>query len=168
MALLPLANSCYDGYYEGVSKKKLEPLLEEEAFLHLQRTADAYLQLTVDFLKSYGLSPTQYNVLRILRGAGEDGLPCREIGQRMITRDPDITRLLDRLETRGWAERERLKTDRRVVVTRITADGLRLIDSIDEPIRALHRERLGRMKAERLRKLIALLSEARGFTAGEG
>ena len=142
-------------------------MLEEEAFLRLQRTADAYLQLAAEFLKPYRLSPTQYNVLRILRGAGDEGLPCGEIGNRMITRDPDITRLLDRLENSGWVERERLKTDRRVVLTRITAEGLRLVDSIDEPIWALHRERLGRMGAERLRELIALLGEARNLAAVE-
>lgn len=149
------------------ARHKPEPVLEEEAFLHLQRTADAYLQLAAGLLRPYGLSPTQYNVLRILRGAGDEGLPCGEIANRMITRDPDITRLLDRLENRGWVERQRLKTDRRVVLTRITPEGLRLVGSIDEPMRALHRKRLGRMEEGRLRELISLLGEARSLTVEE-
>src|SRR5215470_13051287 len=88
---------------------------EQEAYLALLRTADA-LEMQVEAkLKEFGLTGTQYNALRILRGAGADGLPCSEIGERMITHDPDITRLLDRLEKRGLAERARCKKDRRVI-----------------------------------------------------
>src|SRR6202165_3546414 len=86
---------------------------EAEAYLSLLRTADA-LQTQVEArLKELGLTGTQYNALRILRGAGREGLPCREIGERMITRDPDITRLLNRLEDRGFAQRPRARHDRR-------------------------------------------------------
>src|SRR5919108_1101542 len=89
--------------------------LEEEAFLNLQRTADALLHGLEAALKPAGLSPSQYNVLRILRGAEAEGLACREVGERMVTRDPDITRLLDRLEARGLVMRARDREDRRVI-----------------------------------------------------
>src|ERR1700675_379594 len=98
---------------------------EAEAYLSLLRTADA-LQTQVEArLKLFGLTGTQYNALRILRGAGPEGLPCREIGERMITRDPDITRLLDRLEDRGFVQRTRAKNDRRVICGKITPAGLK-------------------------------------------
>src|SRR5207245_10164892 len=99
--------------------------LENEVFLNLLRTADALLRDVEQILKAVELSHTQYNVLRILRGAGRQGLACQEIGERMLTRDPDITRLLDRLEARALVSRARGRADRRVVQTRITPAGLR-------------------------------------------
>ncbi len=140
-------------------KKKLEPLLEEEVFLMLQRAADLQLQAISGLLKVFNLSPTQYNVLRILRGAGSDGLPCGEIGQRLITRDPDITRLLDRLEARGLVKRARQEQDRRVVQVWIAEEGLRLVDAMDVPVRNMHRERIGQIGRTKLEQLIALLDE---------
>src|ERR1700682_1900557 len=100
---------------------------EAEAYLSLLRTADALETQVEARLKEFGLTGTQYNALRILRGAGPDGLPCREIGERMITRDPDITRLLDRLEDRGFVERTRARDDRRVIYGKIPAAGLKLL-----------------------------------------
>src|ERR1700722_11440446 len=97
---------------------------EEAAFLDLLRTCDLLSRGPAQFLKSEDLSPTQYNVLRILRGAQPAGLPCGEIANRMITRDPDITRLLDRLEKRELISRFRETKDRRMVVARITPQGL--------------------------------------------
>src|SRR4030095_13474299 len=94
--------------------------VEEEAFLNVQRTADVLMQQLVSVLKSYGLSPTQYNVLRILRGAGAAGMTCKDVGSRMITPDPDITRLLDRLERRNLLTRNRAREDRRFVTIQIT------------------------------------------------
>src|SRR6266536_5283270 len=94
---------------------------EQEAYLSLLRTADALQSSMESKLKEFGLTGTQYNALRILRGAGADGLPCSEVGERMITRDPDITRLLDRLQKRGLVERARGRGDRRVVYGKITA-----------------------------------------------
>src|ERR1700689_3564024 len=88
---------------------------EQEAYLSLLRTADALQSQVEGRLKEFGLTGTQYNALRILRGAGTDGLPCREIGERMITHDPDVTRLLNRLEDRGLVERTRARDDPRVV-----------------------------------------------------
>src|SRR5918992_748846 len=111
--------------------------LEEEAFLNLQRTGDALLHGLEAALKPVGLSPSQYNVLRILRGAEAEGLACREVAERMVTRDPDITRLLDRLEARGLVIRARDREDRRVITVRITPEGLRLLQELDAPV-AVH------------------------------
>src|ERR1700688_3356045 len=107
------------------------PSLEEAAFLDLLRTTDMLSRGLGTILKPEDLSSTQYNVLRILRGAPE-GLPCGEIAKRMITRDPDITRLLDRLEKRGLISRSREIKDRRTVTARITPAGLKLLGSLDE------------------------------------
>jgi DNA-binding MarR family transcriptional regulator len=134
---------------------------EEEAFVNLQKTADALMQGIAVLLKPVGLSATQYNVLRILRGAGKDGLPCGEIGARMITRDPDITRLLDRLGTRGLVTRMREEKDRRVITARITKDGLRMLKELDAPIQQYHQKQLGHMGEKKLVELIWLLELAR-------
>ena len=137
------------------------PCPEENLFLDLVRTCDLLSRLPAHVLKQADLSATQYNVLRILRGAPE-GLACGQIGQRMITRDPDITRLLDRLEKRGLIERHRPSRDRRRVLTRITAAGLELLARLDEPIREAHRRQLGHLGREGLQQLEELLAEARG------
>lgn len=143
---------------EGSRKKVSHP--EEDAFLDLLRTTDLLSRGPAQVLKSEDLSATQYNVLRILRGAPE-GLACGEIGNRMITRDPDITRLLDRLEKRGLISRERDTKDRRMVLTRITAEGLKLLARLDDPVQAAHRRQLGHLGRERLRQLAELLSTCR-------
>jgi DNA-binding MarR family transcriptional regulator len=135
--------------------------LEAEVFVSLFRTADALARGAEAVLKPSGLSPTQYNVLRILRGAGTEGLACNEVGCRMISRDPDITRLLDRLESRGLILRARGEKDRRVVKTRITAEGLRLLSELDAPVQELHRRQLHHLPAKELRQLSRLLERAR-------
>src|SRR5882762_5359070 len=122
---------------------------EEAAFLELLRTTDMLSRGLVKVLKIEDLSGTQYNVLRILRGAPE-GLPCGEIASRMITRDPDVTRLLDRLEKRGLVSRCRETQDRRTVLTRITPAGLKLLTRLDQPVQATHRKQLGPLCGERL------------------
>jgi DNA-binding MarR family transcriptional regulator len=135
---------------------------EQEAYLSLLRTADA-LQAQIEArLKEFGLTGTQYNALRILRGAGPEGLPCREIGERMITRDPDITRLLNRLEGRGFVERTRAKHDRRVIYGKITAAGLKLLREMDSPIEKYSRDMLRHVGQEKLKQLIELLELVRG------
>ncbi len=133
---------------------------EEAAFLDLLRTADRLGRGVAGVLRAEGLSSTQYNVLRILRGAPE-GLSCGEIGDRMITRDPDITRLLDRLEKRHLISRSREAKDRRTVVTRIAPAGLTLLARLDAPVRQAHRRQLAHLGARKLRKLMQLLREAR-------
>ena len=130
---------------------------EEAAFLDLLRTTDMLSRRLVPVLKAEDLSATQYNVLRILRGAPE-GLACGEIAGRMITRDPDVTRLLDRLEKRGLISRGRETKDRRTVMARITPEGLTLLSRLDEPVQAAHRKQLGHLGRERLRTLVKLLS----------
>jgi DNA-binding MarR family transcriptional regulator len=142
------------------NKRPGTPSPEEAAFLDLLRTTDMLSRGLVAILKPEDLSSTQYNVLRILRGAPE-GLPCGEIAKRMITRDPDITRLLDRLEKRGLISRSREARDRRTVMARITGAGLKLLARLDEPIQEAHRKQLGHLGRERLRLLTDLLREAR-------
>jgi DNA-binding MarR family transcriptional regulator len=112
-------------------------------------------------LKSAGLSHTQYNVLRILRGASPETLSCGEIAQRLITRDPDITRLLDRLESRGLISRMRGTTDRRVVRSTVTPAGLDLLQQLDEPLHQAHLRQLAHMSEQDLQTLVRLLEEAR-------
>lgn len=136
------------------------PLPEEAAYLDLASTADRLSRPVAQLLKTEDLSPPQYNVLRILRGCPE-GLTCREIGRRMITRDPDITRLLDRLERRKLILRSRDTQDRRVVLTRITENGIDLLARLDQPVRDLHRKLLGHLGAERLHALGRLLEACR-------
>lgn len=133
---------------------------EETTFLELCRTTDILSRRLSVVLKAEDLSANQYNVLRILRGA-PDGLPCGEIGNRMITRDPDITRLLDRLEKRGLIARSRETKDRRMVLASITPDGLKLLARLDQPVREAHRGELGHLGKERLRALTELLRAAR-------
>jgi len=133
---------------------------EEALFLDLLRTTDMLTRGLVPLLKAEAISSNQYNVLRILRGS-PDGLPCGEIANRMITRDPDITRLLDRLEKRSLISRCRETKDRRMVMARITPEGLKLLARLDEPIQEGHRRQLGHLGRERIRALTELLLAAR-------
>src|SRR5579862_2470134 len=141
--------------------KKPRSTLEEAVFLDLLRTCDLLSRGPAQFLRSEDLSSTQYNVLRILRGAPPAGLPCGEIADRMITRDPDITRLLDRLEKRELISRCRETKDRRMVVARITTQGLKLLARLDEPVQEMHGKQLGHLGGARLKKLQELLAAAR-------
>lgn len=135
--------------------------LTVEASLEVLRTADVLVQGLAATLKPYGLSLNQYNVLRILRGAEPGGLPCGQIAERMLTRDPDMTRLLDRLEGRGLVGRCREQDDRRVVLTRITGQGMKVLAELDEPVRKKHDEQLGHLSDAKLRHLMELLQAAR-------
>ncbi len=133
---------------------------EEQVFVALALTTDQLARRLEPVLRAAEISPTQYNVLRILRGAPE-GLACSEIGNRMISRDPDITRLLDRLEKRGLVSRCRERRDRRMVLTRISEAGLKLLEQLDGPVLETHRLLLGHLGPEKLRNLLKLLEEAR-------
>ena len=135
--------------------------LEEEAFIAILRTADKLQQLLLELLKPHGLSPTQFNALRILRGAGEAGLPCSEIRERMINHDPDITRLMDRLEQRDFVERQRDQKDRRVHIARITREGLEILKSLDRPIQQFHCDLMPQMGESNLKSLLRLLEMVR-------
>jgi DNA-binding MarR family transcriptional regulator len=136
--------------------------LEAECFLNVLRTSSALMGDLVELLRPFDLTQPQYNVLRILRGAGEDGLLRGEVGERMVAREPDVTRLLDRMEARGLVTRERGLADRRLVHVRITAEGLAMVDRLDEPVQAMHARQLGHLTAEELTTLSALLVTARG------
>jgi len=135
--------------------------LEAEASLSILRTAAEMEYQASEVLKSHGLTLTQYNALRILRGAGEQGLCRNEVRDRLIARVPDATRLLDRLEEMGLVIRSREGEDRRFVLTRITKAGLDLLDRLAEPVAALHREQLGHVGAEKLQNLVDLLGDVR-------
>src|SRR5438552_2021568 len=140
--------------------------LEQEAFLNLLRTGEFLMGQVEGLLKGFGLSGTQYNVLRILRGGGarcpESGLACGEVAGRMVTRDPDVTRLMDRLEERGLITRARGAKDRRVVRAAITEEGLRLLKELDDPVRKLHKRQLEHLGGRRLKEFIKVLEEVRG------
>jgi DNA-binding MarR family transcriptional regulator len=152
------------GIQSEIQQSKPFKNLEDEALIALQRTADRLKWRLSDVLKEHGLSPTQYNALRILRGAKDEGLPCSEVGERMINRDPDITRLMDRLERRGLVTRSRDGRDRRVITARITPAGLELLQSLDRPVGEFNRKMMGPLGEARLRTLIQLLEEAREQT----
>lgn len=138
----------------------MKVLAEEAAYLDLVRTTEKLSRPLAQLLKTEDLSPAQYNILRILRGCPE-GLTCGEIGNRMISRDPDITRLLDRMEKRQLICRGRDDKDRRVVLTRITPVGLEVLLRLDKPVRETHRRLLGHLGPARLRSLAELLEACR-------
>lgn len=146
---------------EEIKQSKAFQRPEEEAILNIVKTADVLDWKLTEFLKDFGLSGTQYNFLRILRGAGPEGLPCGEVGSRMVTRDPDITRLIDRLETRELVTRKRSEQDRRVITIRISRQGLMLLSEIDGPLEIMLDRILGQMGRKKLSALIDLLEEAR-------
>ena len=147
--------------------------VEQEVFLNIQKTAEVLMTEMAELLKPHGISPTQYNVLRILRGAGAGccagghidpnaaGVPCREIAGRMLTHDPDMTRLLDRLEDRKLIVRERDTKDRRMIITRITNAGLELLRTLDEPVHELHGRQLGHLGEAKLETLLEFLEQVR-------
>jgi DNA-binding MarR family transcriptional regulator len=140
------------------TRRKVCP--EEVVYIDLARTTDMLSRPVAHLLKGADLSQTQYNVLRILRGS-PDGLTCGEIGDRMISRDPDITRLLDRLEKRNLISRCRETKDRRMVLARIAPDGLETLARLDGPVQDEHRKLLGHLGRERLRALTSLLAICR-------
>jgi DNA-binding MarR family transcriptional regulator len=134
---------------------------EEEVFLNIQLTAERLWWGVNETLRLSELTPTQYNVLRILRGAGSEGATCSEISERMVTKDSDVTRLLDRLETRGLILRERGERDRRVIHSRITEAGLALLAGLDKHIAGCHRRQLGHLADKELATLSKLLDKLR-------
>jgi DNA-binding MarR family transcriptional regulator len=135
--------------------------VEEEAILSIARTAAILEHAGAEALKPFNLTITQYNVLRILRGAGDPGLCRNEVGERLVTKVPDVTRLLDRMEASELIVRQRGGDDRRFVATRITEKGLKLLEKIDRELPAIHERQLGHVSQKRLRDLISLLEEVR-------
>src|SRR5262245_27007712 len=138
---------------QEIKQTKAIRLIEEEASLNIVRTADFLMKRLSDLLKPFRLSPTQYNLLRIVRGAGSDGVSCKDVGNRLLSRDPDITRLMDRLEKRGFLTRDRAKEDRRVVVHCLTPEGLALVNRLDDPVERLHGELMRGIGPDRLKEM---------------
>ncbi|MGC1420994.1 MAG: MarR family transcriptional regulator [Terracidiphilus sp.] len=135
--------------------------VEEEAFLNLMRTTDCLHRAFQRKTRDWGITSTQYNVLRILRGAQPQGLTCSAIGDRMITAEPDITRLLARMKTLKLIKQQRDKNDRRVVWTQISATGLELLGKMDPEITRAPKELLGHLDRKDLTELTRLLELAR-------
>ena len=135
--------------------------LQQEAYLNLARTHAALEEALERVLASRGVTQQQYNVLRILRGAPPHGLARNEIRDRLITRMPDVTRLLDRMEAAGLVTRERSAEDRRQTATRLTGKGRRVVDALDAPVAEEHRRRLAHLSEKQLRDLVGLLTLAR-------
>ena len=146
---------------DDIQQTKPFASLHQEALLNLMRTSATIIDALEDVLRPHGIGATQYNVLRILRGAGSTGLCRNELRDRMLTRMPDVTRLLDRMEEAGLVARARDNDDRRMVSTRITDAGLRLLDRLDAPLVELHQRRMGHLSDEQLSQLIDLLTLAR-------
>lgn len=133
---------------------------QADAYLALIRAAGHLERRFVELFKEHDLSLAQYNVLRILRGAGTDGLTCGGVSDRLIQHDPDVTRLLDRLEKRALIERHRDQKDRRVVRTAITDAGLALLATLDGPVDAIHEQQFGHLSEEQLQQLMAVVDSA--------
>lgn len=149
------------GLRDELKQTKPFATLEEEATLNIARTFAILEHDLSQALKPHDITPTQYNVLRILRGAGDTGLCRNEIGERLIRQVPDVTRLLDRMEQAGLIARERVGRDRRFVLTRISKQGLTVLAKLDGEICAIHRRQLGHLDAKSLRTLISLLTQIR-------
>ena len=147
---------------EEIHQNKPFATTEEELLVSLLRTTDLLEERFDRLVKPFGISMTQYNVLRILRGAGPGGRTCGEIGERLIAREPDVTRLLERLEKAGYIARTRDTSDRRVVVTRITPAGLKLLSDLDKPMRELD-GLLRPMGEKKITKTLKLLDELRAL-----
>jgi DNA-binding MarR family transcriptional regulator len=134
---------------------------EQEAFLALVRASTALSDALEQVLRTEGLTLAQYNVLRILRGAEPAGLCRNEVRDRMLTRMPDMTRLLDRMEALGLVVRARTSEDRRLVTTRVTDRGMQILDRLDEAVIAEHRRSFAHLTKEQIRSLTALLDLVR-------
>ena len=135
--------------------------LRQEAQLNIVRTANVLSDAFEQMLKPHGITGTQYNVLRILRGAEPDGLCRNEVSQRLLNRMPDATRLLDRMEDAGLVTRERSASDRRLVTTRITRKGRQIVDDLDDAADEQHEQALGHLSEQQLKTLIKLLTLVR-------
>jgi DNA-binding MarR family transcriptional regulator len=135
--------------------------LEQETFLNLWRTYDRLRALEDELFGQFDLTAQQYNVLRLLRGAHPEAVPTLALARRLVSRAPDITRMLDKLEQRGLIERERPADNRRTVRVRIVPAGLTLLRTLQAPLKACHSRQLGHLEPRELRRLIALLRAAR-------
>jgi DNA-binding MarR family transcriptional regulator len=146
----------------AVARRKKFDSLEQEAYLQLWRTYDRLKELEDRAFERYELSAQQYNALRILRSVRPGTMPTSAVGAKLVSRAPDMTRLLDKLEERGLIARERRPENRRVVECGITPQGVELLDRLAAEVRRCHEAQLGHLSQKALKDLIALLKEARG------
>jgi DNA-binding MarR family transcriptional regulator len=146
---------------EEIKQAKPFESLHQELWLNLSRTAAALGHEVEQTLRPHGLSPTQYNVLRILRGAGENGLVQHEVGARLVAEVPDVPRILSRMETAGWVKRTRGTSDRRVVQATLTPDGMKLVNDLDDVMRVAQNELFEGMSDAEMNQLCELLVTAR-------
>ncbi len=146
---------------QEIQQSKPFTCLGEELFLNIARTYGYLEKGLAELLRPHGISPTQYNMLRILRGAGPEGLSCSEAARRMVSHDPDVTRLFDRLAKRGLIERRRSLTDRRLVIVAIAPSGLEILANLDQPIVELHGEQFRAFDDDKMRQIIHCLEELR-------
>lgn len=130
-------------------------------FLSLWRTYDRLRMLEDELFARFDLTPQQYNALRLLKAEHPAALPTLTLANRLVSRAPDITRLLDKLEQRGLIERERLADNRRVVHVRLTDSGMALLEELNEPLRNCHARQLGHLSSGQLKQLVELLRQAR-------
>lgn len=150
---------------DEIGQRKPFHSLSHEAYLALLRTADEARRLLSDFLENQGITLQQYNVLRILRGAGTEGLPTLTVADRLIERTPGVTRLVDRMEEKGWISRERCTVDRRRVWCRITPEGLALLERLDAPVRRVDDTLAHALDDAELSELVELLARVRAHLA---
>ena len=150
---------------EDIKQQKPFRTRSQEVYLGLVRVADDLKRRTSAVLESGGVTLQQYNVLRILRGAGEVGLPTLTIGERMIERTPGVTRLIDRMQRKGWVARRRCTEDRRRVWCTITDEGLALIEPLDDPVNALDDFLLGPLDEAELNSLVGYLDRIRAHVS---
>lgn len=161
VVITSIVTTVIDDLKEELKQTKPFSSSEEAVYLSILVTAEYLKAKAAELFKSRDLTHAQYNVLRILRGAGKAGISCREIGERMINRDSDITRMLDRLESQGLITRERQTDDRRVVLAFISEKGLELLADLDGPVIESNKEQLGHMSEKELETLSKLLKKAR-------
>lgn len=147
--------------YDEIRQTRPFPTVSEEAAVALLRTADLVRRSVSEVVEPHGITPQQYNVLRILRGAGESGLPTLEIAERMIEEAPGITRLIDRLESKQLVRRQRCPKDRRRVFCMITSEGLELLRRLEAPIAAANAATMDKLEQKDLAQLIELLDRTR-------
>lgn len=150
--------------HEELKQSKPFAEIQEELHVSIARTAALLERAVAKQLKPHGITPTQYNVLRILRGAGPTGLCRNELGERLVTPVPDVTRLLDRMAEQKLIARQRSDEDRRLVRTYLTPKGLELVNTLDEDMRAGHRTRLAEFTCEEMKRLVDALALLRDKT----
>ncbi len=146
---------------EEIKQTKPFTSLEVEAYLNIFRTESALSLEVTALFKSHGITQTLYNLLRIIRGGPEEGVPCSNISERLVARVPDVTRLVDRAVCQELVVRNRPASDRRVVLLTLTPKGLALLDTMAEPLDTLHRQQMAALSEDELHNLIAILTKLR-------